>query len=349
MVSVAIALARAPAAAPPMPSATTKNEPRWPSSNSQAIESRIATSCVRSAMRKQSSLRVRVRPTSVLPNDRVQTRLETFWPMRLCVSPGLSPPSPRGRPLLHVADEPADHRGRLARAGRNGGVQGLEPLELGLRPRLLFERDIGEGEVAPRFLESLHAGWRIRDALEVDERLAQGRERLGEPGRGIGLPGADQRGIRGFSTALWVLAQIPQRLGDLPLLFRPVLFPKPRIGVPERLVGFDELVDAEPAAPDPLEVPHRPVQRAHGLLVALLLQLRQPGLQVLPELPVLAEEGVLHRGPDAVTELLEGGTARQGREAEGDHQSRSREISGRSGHRMGAPAHGVRNWRDLKS
>src|SRR5229473_6243986 len=64
-VSVAIALATSPAAAPPMPSATTNNEPRGPISWFRTAGNRDAWRRVRSATRKRSSLWSRVRPRSV--------------------------------------------------------------------------------------------------------------------------------------------------------------------------------------------------------------------------------------------------------------------------------------------
>src|SRR2546426_2504667 len=66
MVSVAISLASSPAAAPPIPSATTNSVPRSPTSCSRTAGWSDAARRVRSATRKRSSLWSRVRPRSVL-------------------------------------------------------------------------------------------------------------------------------------------------------------------------------------------------------------------------------------------------------------------------------------------
>ena len=62
-----MALASSPAAAPPMPSATMKSEPRGPTSWRRTSGCRLAFPVLRSATRKVSSLCSRVRPRSVLP------------------------------------------------------------------------------------------------------------------------------------------------------------------------------------------------------------------------------------------------------------------------------------------
>src|SRR5579859_2577223 len=76
MDSVAIWLATSPAAAPPIPSATTSRVPRSPSSCSRTAGWSDATLRVRSATRKQSSLCSRVLPTSDLAKTRTLTGFE---------------------------------------------------------------------------------------------------------------------------------------------------------------------------------------------------------------------------------------------------------------------------------
>ncbi len=73
-VSVAIALAISPAAAPPIPSATMKSEPRSPDRCVRTSGCSVALSVVRSATTNASSLCSRDRPTSVRPKTCTVTR-----------------------------------------------------------------------------------------------------------------------------------------------------------------------------------------------------------------------------------------------------------------------------------
>src|SRR5215207_1992468 len=73
MRSAAMALASSPAAAPPIPSATMKSDPRGPTSWLRTSGWRLAFPVLRSATRKVSSLCSRLRPRSVLPNTLTRT------------------------------------------------------------------------------------------------------------------------------------------------------------------------------------------------------------------------------------------------------------------------------------
>ena len=82
--STAMALAISPAAAPPMPSATMNNEPRWPATCVTTSGCNVALSVVRSATTNESSLCSRVRPTSVRPKT---------WTITSPVRCGAPPPN----------------------------------------------------------------------------------------------------------------------------------------------------------------------------------------------------------------------------------------------------------------
>src|SRR6266566_100059 len=121
--SVAIWLASSPAAAPPMPSATTNKDPRSPRLCWRTWGWSDASWRVRSATRNRSSLCSRDRPTSVLPNTCTRMGLAERPNMALRPTGRLLEGIVRARRRLplHRIPRPLARLGLVGKLGEPGG------------------------------------------------------------------------------------------------------------------------------------------------------------------------------------------------------------------------------------